>query len=439
MSDYLLDVANHTKHRSLLGIFCATCEVNFADEAEHKRHYKSDFHLFNLKRRMLQMLPISEAAFEKSLKEVMERSKAAPRPEGGGKTCEVCWKDFKSVQTYNEHLKSKKHLESQKNPRKKPETKEVVRTAKDDLRVCLFCNAPADTLELNLAHMEQTHGFFLCEAEFLVDREGLLKELAEQIFDDNMCLYCQYVKKRDWGSWRAVQMHMLEAGHCLMNPDFLSVFSQFYDYSDALAKAKEKYGELRAQKEEVTAAGAAKTSGEEEAGEDGWVDIEDEDELPEDKKKGREAGKGKMEAKRVTRSEWKQFIQKQFTKNELGELVLPDNRVLGIRAFQRYYNQPANGSPFQREYYLRALRNKVGEQETALMVHMDVHELRQHYQLKVLKEENELRLFCLREMRALNLKNEVWRRQLNRVRTKKDRRHNYTLNRYRVDRNMCTF
>lgn len=430
MSDFILDVGNQTKHRSLIGIFCATCEVNFADEVEHKKHYKSDFHSFNLKRRMLQMAPIAEAAFEKSLREVLEKSKGTAKPQQGSQTCDVCWKNFKSAQTFQEHLKSKKHLENQKNPRKKPEAKEVTRTAQDDLAICFFCNDQAADLQANLTHMEMAHGFFLLEEDYLVDREGLLKEIVEQIFQDNACLYCQFVKKRDWGSWKAAQHHMLETGHCLLNPDFLSNYAKFYDYSKALEGAKAKYG--------------GQAAGEVQADDDGWIDIDEEDEegdeLTEDKPKeeGQSAAAKEAGRKVSSRSEWKSYLQKQFKKNALGELVMPDNRVLGVRKYRKYYEQPANNNPFQRDYFLKALREKIGDEETALMVHMDIKELKEAYQLRVLEEENALRMAHLREMRAVHQKNMHWERRLNRTRVRKDRMHNYTLNKHYVDRNMCT-
>ncbi len=428
MSDFILDVGSQTKHRSLMGIFCATCEVNFVDEVEHKKHYKSDFHSFNLKRRMLQMHPISEAAFEKSLREVLEKSKGASKPQQGSQTCDVCWKEFKSAQTFNEHLKSKKHLENQRNPRKKPVAKEVTRTARDDLAVCFFCNDQAPDLQANLAHMEVAHGFFLVEEDFLVDREGLLKEIVDQIFCDNACLFCQFVKKRDWGSWKAAQHHMVETGHCLINPDFLSYYTKFYDYSKALEGAKVKYGDQA----------AVEVPAEED---DGWIDIEEEsNELAEDKsQKDGQSSAAKNGGRKVSsRMEWKHFIQKQFKKNALGELVMPDNRILGVRRFRKYYEQPATNNPFQRNFFLKALREKIGEEETALMVHMDIKELREAYQLEVLEERNALRIARLRELKAVHQKNMRWERRLNRTRVRKDRMHNYTLNKHYVDRNMCT-
>ena len=150
MTDYLLDqLQTAPKQKTLVGIFCASCEVNFLDENEHKIHYKSDFHQFNLKRKMLQLRPINEPAFEKSLKEILEKSKNQNKKnlEDEKKNCQVCWKEFKSRQTFIEHLKSKRHLENEKAPKQKPESKEILETTKTNLHVCLFCNKLSDSFD----------------------------------------------------------------------------------------------------------------------------------------------------------------------------------------------------------------------------------------------------------------------------------------------------
>ena len=149
MADYLLGtVPEPRKNRSLIGVFCATCEINYADEIEHKNHYKTDFHLFNLKRRIHHLAPISQEFFDRSLKEILEKQKTEQvknSKKDETKYCEFCWKDFRSNKTYVEHLKSKKHLENEKLNRKKPEQPKIEITTKQNINVCLFCNHLSDT------------------------------------------------------------------------------------------------------------------------------------------------------------------------------------------------------------------------------------------------------------------------------------------------------
>jgi pre-60S factor REI1 len=58
------------------------------------------------------------------------------------------------------------------------------------LLTCLFCPSSFDSLDSELSHMLQVHGFFIPDAEYLVDREGLIKELGVRVGTWNVCLFC---------------------------------------------------------------------------------------------------------------------------------------------------------------------------------------------------------------------------------------------------------
>lgn len=42
---------------------CPTCSQAFANLESHKEHYKSDFHRYNIKRKMVKLAPITEEQF----------------------------------------------------------------------------------------------------------------------------------------------------------------------------------------------------------------------------------------------------------------------------------------------------------------------------------------------------------------------------------------
>ena len=42
---------------------CPTCLQSFTNTEAHKQHYKSDFHRYNLKRKMVKLAPITEQQF----------------------------------------------------------------------------------------------------------------------------------------------------------------------------------------------------------------------------------------------------------------------------------------------------------------------------------------------------------------------------------------
>ncbi|CAG5107772.1 Oidioi.mRNA.OKI2018_I69.chr1.g3480.t2.cds [Oikopleura dioica] len=42
---------------------CRTCRVRFAESAAHRDHFKSEWHLYNIKRKVIKLAPISVEEF----------------------------------------------------------------------------------------------------------------------------------------------------------------------------------------------------------------------------------------------------------------------------------------------------------------------------------------------------------------------------------------
>ena len=49
---------------------CATCKLIFDNSEQHKLHYRTDFHDFNIKRKMVGLPPKSEIEFKESLNKI---------------------------------------------------------------------------------------------------------------------------------------------------------------------------------------------------------------------------------------------------------------------------------------------------------------------------------------------------------------------------------
>lgn len=115
------------------------------------------------------------------------------------------------------------------------EIKEKKNTRPDNhefkIEECLFCNKLFENLEENLEHMLKLHGFFLPEANSLVDLEGIIKYIGYRIGTEHVCLYCQINK---FDSVSAVQDHMISKCHCkLLWDDNVDVgeYEDFYDFT----------------------------------------------------------------------------------------------------------------------------------------------------------------------------------------------------------------
>ncbi|KAK8828078.1 hypothetical protein WA556_004707, partial [Blastocystis sp. ATCC 50177/Nand II] len=103
---------------------------------------------------------------------------------------------------------------------------------------CIFCGTISDSLDANIAHMTQKHGFLIPDRQCLKDVEGLLDYLGQKISVGCICIGCNHGFK----SPHAVRAHMFDKGHTRMAYDTeedFEEFESFYDYEEENAKEEE--------------------------------------------------------------------------------------------------------------------------------------------------------------------------------------------------------
>ena len=209
--------------------------------------------VYNLKRRIASLSPISLGVFQEQVLAFRTRSKAAETDASVGRACGVCQKTYDSHKAYQSHLKSQEHALKITNPGTSDwntgEDKTVQThgtllsdgsdvatfpklgddsTTDEPLAVsqCLFCNSNSSTLERNLEHMYKQHGLFIPNQDHLYDMASLLGYLHSVISDFHACIYCETNK----ATTKGIQQHMIDKGHCMINLDEDSELDDFYDY-----------------------------------------------------------------------------------------------------------------------------------------------------------------------------------------------------------------
>ena len=209
---------------------------------------------------------------------------------------------------------------------------------------CLFCTTRSESLPDNLEHMSVSHGFFIPDADYLVDLEGLIRYLGEKIAVGNVCIYCYGRKKgiarikpggdtdegerdaigREFRSLEATRAHMVDKAHCKIAYDTQKEkleISDFYDFTSSYPDAgKRKKGR-----------GKSRATAKPEDGE--WEDVDGEE-------------GDKMEVDEVVDEEEEEKTDEEsFPDNTLRygdspfELVLPSGARIGHRSLKRYYDQ----------------------------------------------------------------------------------------------------
>ncbi|KAI8088640.1 C2H2 type zinc-finger-domain-containing protein [Halteromyces radiatus] len=240
---------------------CISCKVAFESAETQRLHYRSDWHRYNLKRKVADLPPVTREQFEqKDQARKEETEKQVEKPVFKG-YCDACRKSFGTENQYNNHIQSKKHKDSlakyvpraKKNQdivQEKPldmtfteETTEEEIMSKIDAKIkaaprltekdCLFCQHVSIDFEENMTHMTKVHSFFIPDIEFLVDLQGLIRYLGEKISVGNICLFCNG-KGKGFSSMDAVRKHMTDKGHCKLayeDEDDAVDLVDFYDFS----------------------------------------------------------------------------------------------------------------------------------------------------------------------------------------------------------------
>ncbi|XP_063076583.1 cytoplasmic 60S subunit biogenesis factor ZNF622 [Engraulis encrasicolus] len=95
---------------------CISCRVAFADGEVQRAHYKTDWHRYNLKRKVADMPPVTAENFQER---VLAQRAAAEQQQhqldhGSGQTCLTCNKHFSSANAYTNHMQSNKHQQAEK-------------------------------------------------------------------------------------------------------------------------------------------------------------------------------------------------------------------------------------------------------------------------------------------------------------------------------------
>ncbi len=243
-----------------------------------RQHYKTDWHRYNLKRKFLELPPVTKEDFgvrvRKHEAEVKAMANKHKEPTG---YCVCCSKAFTTQKAYGNHLNSKKHKQEEVKFNLKANKDEIANNRMnrkpsqcesedddDDMEVeevdsdewdelddeeakavpigdCLFCDNHFKDLEKSLLHMMEKHSFFLQDAEFLVDAEGLMTYLGEKVGRGLMCLWCN-VRSRSFTSLDAVRKHMKDKGHCKLNHESVEFveYAKFYDFSSTYPEGVEE-------------------------------------------------------------------------------------------------------------------------------------------------------------------------------------------------------
>ncbi|CAG8529299.1 7311_t:CDS:2 [Diversispora eburnea] len=309
---------------------CLACQVTFDVAESQRNHYVTDWHRYNLKRKIAELPPVTHNAFEQKALAQQALNQNAVEKASFSAECSACGKTYYSENAYANHLHSNKHkiaeikatqegklqkkitinLKNKENLQEIEQLsieeiieKKIASSIKLDETDCLFCIQKSESFDDNMRHMTKVHSFFIPEIEYLVDLHGLIQYLGEKISVGNVCIYCNG-RGKELKSLEAVRKHMIDKGHCKIA----------YDTDEDIMEIVDFYGFSTACLSEDS---------------EGWIHLDDDE--WENIKENDDSSSGSIADKHV------------IPKNELvydeTELILPSGARVGHRSLQRYYKQ----------------------------------------------------------------------------------------------------
>ncbi|EXB94240.1 Zinc finger protein [Morus notabilis] len=91
------------------GLTCNACNKEFTDDSELKLHYKSEWHRYNLKRKVADVPGVTEALFlTRQSALAQEKNKLSETPMLY--SCGLCGKGYRSSKAHAQHLQSRSHI-----------------------------------------------------------------------------------------------------------------------------------------------------------------------------------------------------------------------------------------------------------------------------------------------------------------------------------------
>lgn len=336
---------------------CNTCEIKFHLAEYQRQHMKSDWHRYNLKRRVANLPLISSQTFAEKVIAAKELEQYSNEDEYG---FHVTARDRRRQQREQQQQQLLNKPVDGSRPQttttaRRPSTA-LVHTERLDFSLgtdadyvtdetgslqydldefseinedsesfvdlhkltsarfeelgipidhCLFCGVSGSEIEANIRHMFKRHGLYIPERSFLTDVAGLLSYLSAKV-SQFQCLVCNFQGR----NLELVWQHMATKGHSRIPYELkedkraISQFYTFYDDVETKPKTETKV-----------------------AFTEPLPDNDDHEDDDDDAATDSDLDNG------VTDNYQLAHIDPQ------GELVLPNGTVIGTRNRQRYYRQ----------------------------------------------------------------------------------------------------
>ncbi|CAD2090001.1 zinc finger protein, putative [Plasmodium vinckei lentum] len=232
---------------------CYTCNIQIYNYSFFRYHFKSEWHKYNLKRKLLNLSAINELTFNEkvsNLKKIEDgNEKEKNKKDKNGSSNDHKKKENNKNKNNNNGNKQKKDKFSNNgNNNNTSGAKKVIYATTEDCLlkanvsydnplVCFFDNRIFNTIEENIKHMNENYTFYIPDIKFVTNLKKIILTIGKKIYEENICIYClKYFK-----SVKALQSHMVCKSHTKLHSNFFSFIEKYYDFSKTYVDLLNKY------------------------------------------------------------------------------------------------------------------------------------------------------------------------------------------------------
>lgn len=267
---------------------CISCRIKFYSAELQRMHMKTEWHRYNLKRRVAELPPVSSEVFE--VKILQQRARQVQLDEFGFEKLQPKARktfrrghrvrqariavpqryaspalsvsstattftlgsseseeqsssvyDIDSVLSEDHPSSTDQYLsssggesgeevagETDSDSNGLTDTEEVVAHS-IPVTVCFYCGRESGGVEDNIRHMFRKHGLYLPERSYLADVDGLLRYLSDMVVVHHECIKCGFVGK----TLQSIRQHVTRKGHCVVpyeTPEERNAVGRFYEF-----------------------------------------------------------------------------------------------------------------------------------------------------------------------------------------------------------------
>ncbi|VWU49864.1 zinc finger protein, putative [Hepatocystis sp. ex Piliocolobus tephrosceles] len=229
---------------------CHTCNIQIYNYSFFRFHFKSEWHKYNLKRKLLNLNAVNELTFNEKVQNVKQDENLKDKKNNN---------DAHKKRSNNDNNKKKKgqkknNIDLQINNNDSTEknvnnctsksvyaTKEDVLLQKnviyDNPLVCFFDNRLFPSINENIKHMNDNYSFFIPDIKYVTNLKKVLLIIGKKIYEENICIYCF----RNSKCVKSLQSHMVCKSHTKLHTDFFVFIQKYYDFSKTYVELLNKY------------------------------------------------------------------------------------------------------------------------------------------------------------------------------------------------------